>query len=830
MWQNYWTVALRTLARNKTYSVINIAGLAIGMAACIMIMLYVRYERGYDSWIPNVENTYQLQTWYPHPQSGEPLFLQMSPWVTEAAVRKDFPQVESAVYALGAQPVFARNGQVAPTEDYLITDGDFLKVVELPLLSGGTLPGVQTAVITRSEAIRRFGTDKVVGRTLTLISKGVASDFRITGVLKDLPKNSSLKINAILRMDFDALFAGQKAMLDNWGSQMGWVWLKLRPGTEVKGLQAAEPAWEKRNIPDELNGTVRFNAGDDADWHFINLRDVHLGKAQGGVMTPGNDGRTVATFAIIALLILGIAIVNFTNLASARAGQRAREIALRKVVGATRKQLIIQFLAESICISAVAMLIGLAICELALRPFAALLDADISLNYFGVSGVLLPAVILTLIVGVASGLYPAFILSRFEPAQVLKANRSSPETPGAGRLRTGLVIGQFAISILLMICTAVIYGQTIYAQTVDPGYKRDRILQVANMGKAQLIPKAEMIQQRMKSIPGVEAVGLTFVGVATKSYNPGGVIPPGATHQVTLAEYPVTPGIFDAMGLSLLAGRWFDPNRPMDDMTLSFPFQRDQEIALAKRGVNVVLNAAAARKLGFRSPQDAVGKVLRSELFEPGTGTAEINVIGIVANSHFNSVREPIEPIMFLGVTTGPPWMIIRYHGDPAAVEAAVKRQWTQIANDVPFEARFSEDIVRELYKSEKTRAVIFAAFSILAVIIACLGLFGLAAFTVQRRTKEIGIRKVLGARARDIVRLLVWQFSRPILVANVIAWPVAWWLMRDWLNGFDQRIALTPAPFVIAASIAVVIAIGTIAGHALKAARSNPITALRYE
>jgi len=830
VWQNYWTVALRTLARNKTYSAINIAGLAIGMAACVMILLYVRYEEGYDSWIPNVENTYELQTWYPHPQSGDPLFLQMSPWVTEAAIRKDFPEVQGAVYALGAQPVFVKDGQVASTEDYLISDGDFLKVVQLPILAGSTLRATQTAVITRTEAIRRFGTDQVVGRTLSLISKGVTSDFRIAGVLKDLPRNSSFKVNAILRMDFDSLFAGQKAMLDNWGSQMGWVWLKLRPGTDVNALQAAEPAWEKRNIPDELNGTVRFNAGDDQDWHFVNLRDVHLGKAQGGAMTPGNDRRTVATFAIIALLILGTAIVNFTNLATARASQRAREVALRKVVGATRRQLIMQFLAESICISALAMLLGLTFAELTLPWFAAFLNADLKLNYLGANGVLLPAIGLTLIVGIASGLYPAFFLSRFEPALVLKANRSVAETPGTGRMRTTLVVGQFAISIGLMICTAIIYGQTVYARTVDPGYKRDHILQVANMGRLQLVPKAEMIEQQMKRIPGVDAVGLTFVGVATKSYNPGGVIPPGGNHQVTLAEYPVSPGIFDAMGLRLLAGRWFDPDRPADDMTLDFPFQRSQEIELAKRGVNVVLNASAARKLGFPSAGDAVGKVLRSELFEPGTGTAAINVIGVVADSHFNSVREPIDPIMFQGVSKGPPWMIIRYRGDPAAIEAAVKQQWKQVSVDVPFEAKFSEDIVRELYSSEKTRAEIFAAFSLLAVIIACLGLFGLAAFTVERRTKEIGIRKVLGAGTADIVRLLVWQFSRPIIIANVIAWPVAWWLMRDWLNGFDQRIALTPVPFALAAAVAFAIAIGTVAGHALRAARVNPIHALRYE
>jgi putative ABC transport system permease protein len=207
-----------------------------------------------------------------------------------------------------------------------------------------------------------------------------------------------------------------------------------------------------------------------------------------------------------------------------------------------------------------------------------------------------------------------------------------------------------------------------------------------------------------------------------------------------------------------------------------------------------------------------------------------INIIGVVGDSRFRTVRTPIDPIMFQSVKKGPAFMIIRYQGDPATVEAAVERQWKQISNDVPFQAKFSEDIIRKLYKAEDSRAQIFAAFSLLAVIIGCLGLFGLAAFTAERRTKEIGIRKVLGARTRDIVRLLVWQFSRPVIIANIIAWPVAWWLMRDWLNGFDQRIALTPLPFAIAGAIALGIAIATVVGHAVKVARANPIHALRYE
>jgi putative ABC transport system permease protein len=830
MWRNYWTVAVRALAKSKTYSIINIAGLAIGMAACIMILLYIRYEQSYDEWIPNAADSYQFQAWYPNPDDGEPGFFQMSSYVTKDRIKKDFPQVEHAAYFQNVGPVLFKDGEATATEDYFFTDDDFLKVVNLPLAAGTTLTGLNTAVMTQSEAKKRFGTDQALGRVFTLISRGIKMDFKIVGILKDLPKNSHLKVAAIGRVDYQTYNAQSPDFLTCWGCQSGYVYAKLRPGSDVAAMQAQMPAWEKRNIPDEPNAGINYNAGDDEDWHFINIRDVHLGKAQAASITPGNDRKSIATFAIIAVLILGMAVVNFTNLATARASQRAREVALRKVLGANRKQLIVQFVGESILISAASMLLALALVELLVKPFAAFLEADLSLHYFGGGGILLPAIGLVLLVGILGGLYPAFFLSRFQPAQVLKANRSAAETPGSGRLRTALVVLQFAVSIGLIICTAVIYGQTVYARSVDPGYKRDHIVQVDELARAQLWDKGETIVDAFERVPGVVAVGRTDIGITTDNNNNTGLLPPGANKMVNIGQYNVDEGFFDAMGLTMKAGRWFDPNRAMDDMTTPYPQDKAIEQALAKRGVNVVLNEYAVRKLGFKSPQDALGKTVRSELFSEEAGVVDIHVIGVVGDSRFRTVRQPIDPIMFRNVNQGPSWAIVRYNGDPVAVRAGLEREWKKITNEVPFTAEFSDDIIAKAYKAEDARAKIFAAFALLAVIIGCLGLFGLAAFTAERRTKEIGIRKVLGARTRDIVRLLVWQFSRPVLIANIIAWPVAWWLMRDWLNSFDQRITLGPIPFVIAALVALTIAVVTVVGHAMKVARANPIHALRYE
>jgi putative ABC transport system permease protein len=702
----------------------------------------------------------------------------------------------------------------------------------LPMVRGdaSALAQVNSAVLTQSEARRRFGTDDVVGQTLSLITRGQTRDFRITGILADLPRNSHLRINSLIRIDFVAYNADNPQGLECWGCQNGWVYVRLRPGADAQQIRDGLQAWERRRIPDENAGEARFNAGDDQDWHIVNIQDVHLGRAQAGAMAPGNDRTTIVTFAIVALLILGMAVVNFTNLATARASQRAREVALRKALGATRGQLVTQFIGESVIVAVVAMLIALALVELAMPLLASFLEADMQVTYFGSDGILLPVLGLVLIVGILGGLYPAFFLSRFEPATVLKANKSSSETPGTGWIRNLLVVGQFSVSIGLIICTAVIYAQTVYARTLDPGFNRNNIMQIDELQRYALLERGEMIAERMRRIPGVTAVGRTTIGVDTDNNNNTGVMVPGRTEPVNIGIYTVDEGLFDAMGLRLIAGRWFDPNRPLDDMTLPFPPQEAAQRALAARGANVVINELAARRMGFSDPAQIVGRTFRAGLVENEYGLVPVTVVGVVGDARFRNVRLPVDPIIFQNANTGHSHLVLRFDGNPAEVRANAERVWRGITSDVPFVAEFVDDVMAELYEADDARAKVFAGFALLAVIVACLGLFGLAAFTAERRTKEIGIRKVLGARTRDIVRLLAWQFSKPIIIANLIAWPAAWWVMRNWLDQFDARVDLGPTPFVLAGLLALVIAIGTIAGHAFKVARANPILALRYE
>jgi putative ABC transport system permease protein len=835
-------VGIRALTKNRTYAFINIVGLAIGLAACLLLLVYVNYETTYDRSLPNAENTYEFQTHFKNPQTGEEGNLQMTAYVSGQRLKADFPQVEHSVYALTAEPVIRRGAEALSTENVLLVDNLFFDVLQFPFAAGdprSALAQTNNVVLTQTEARRIFGTEDVLGRTLTMTSRGRTIDYRVTGLVRDLPRNSAIRFSIVARIDFPAWFSDQPTFLTCWGCQSGWVFFTLRPGTDPATIQAQLPAWERRNIPNQNLGQTVYNPGTDQDWNVVNVRDIHLGAAQDGRMKPGNDRQTILTFTIIAFLILGMACVNFTNLATARASQRAREVALRKVLGANRKQLITQFLAESVLIAAIAMLLALALVELLLPALSTFLDASLAMYYLGWNGMLLPIIGLTLLVGAAGGVYPAFYLSRFQPAQVLKANKSSAEASGTGRLRSVLVVAQFAVSIGLIICTAVVYAQTVYARTVDPGYHRDGLIQIENLGRRQLASRADAITLEMSRVPGVVSVGRSGIGVATDNNNNTGVIMPGRTEPINIGNYSIDVDFFRTMGIRLVAGRLFDANRPGDDSTI--PLAGDEpgavaavdaaERAMAARGINVVINELAARRLGFRDPAQAVGKTVMVSYFDPDDPLVPTHIIGVVQDSRFRSVRDPIDPILFRLDRTFANTLLVRYDGaNAAAAQRNIEQAWRRLVPDVPYDGIASEDKVAELYNVEDARAKVFAGFALLAVVVACLGLFGLAAFTAERRTKEIGIRKVLGARIRDIVGLLAWQFSKPVILANLLAWPVAYIAMKMWLDKFDARIDLGVLPFLLAGLLALVIAIVTIASHAIKVARANPILALRYE
>jgi putative ABC transport system permease protein len=826
MWRNYLRVGLRALAKNKTYAFINVFGLSVGLAACLLLLIYVRYETSYDEQLPDAERVYQVQLVSTDPEDPQRRVEQYTHGIIVETWRR-FPQIEEIARVHEATPVFLRRGEPSFAPMHL-TEENFFRIVRLPFLRGDpetALRGLDSLVVSRSEAINRFGTIDAVGETVTAVRRGEQYNLRVTGVFEDIPRNSHMAFGMIGRIsDRDREECG-------WGCYLDFVYLKLRPGAAPEDVERQLPAWERRSVPPSEVGSQERSEADMFDWRLVNVRNVHLSGAEGPLERPGNDRITLVTFAIVALLILGMAVVNFVNLATARASQRAREVALRKVLGATRRQLVVQFLAESLLVTGIAVLLSLVLIELAVPYLSAFLDSDFEANWFGTEGLLLPIVLLWVVVALAGGLYPAFYLSRYRPAEVLKANKSTAEPLGTGRMRQVLVVAQFAVSIALIVCTIVVYSQTRFAQSSDLGFRREGLIQIGNANRAAVAPQTETLMREIARIEGVESVAGSNVAIADEEERTIGVSVPGLAAPLTLGYYSVSPELFETLGLRLLAGRALSRDFARDDAWVPI-VEPDvaAERAMAQRGANVVVNALAARRMGFASPEAAIGKQIGIEMFGPEIGIVPTTIVGVVADSRFRSARQAIEPQIFFDRRIYNNFIVRFASADPEGVRRRIEATWRRRVPDVPFEADFADAALARLYEQDAARGKTFAGFALLAVVIACLGLFGLAAFTADRRTKEIGIRKVFGARSRDVVKLLVWQFSKPVIVANLIAWPAAWWVMREWLNGFDSRITLGPGPFVVAALIAFAIAIGTVAGHAIRISRTNPINALRYE
>ena len=818
MWRSYLTVGLRALVKNKTYTFVNIFGLTLGFAACLSILLFVRHHLSYDAWLPNAERTYQVQS--ERVATDEPpTFTQKTFYPVAAGLRRDFPEVEASTALWTTRPVVLQNGR-STYADMVMADEHFFDVLDLPLVRGDrrtALAGMDSLLLTETEARKYFGNDNPMGRTLTVVRRGIPAELRVSGVLRDLPANSHLDLAMVSRISA-TVFADEPQAMERWNSVPAYTYVRLRPGADSASVNARLPAWEERTIPVDTVGPGQMSRAKRWALHLENVRDVHLGTFQESAMTPGNDRPTIMAFGVVALLILGIACVNFVNLATARASQRAREVALRKVLGAMRRQLIAQFLGEAVALALVALLLALALVELILPALSAFLGDSLSLSYLGESGVLPQMLSLALLVGLVGGLYPAFYLSGFSPAAVLKANQISGGR-GSGRLRTFLVVGQFAVSICLIICTAVIYLQTEYVRNADAGYDRDGLLIVQNLARPQVEPSAETIRDQVARLPGVVAVGRADLTPANDRRSTVFVTMAGRTEPVGIGIYGVDGRYFDTMGIRRVAGRTFVDGSAADDSTIPLGDNPPPNSA-----ANVVLSETGARQLGYANPEAAIGRQFRLD-------QVPLNVVGVVADVQYRSMRDEMEPMLYYMTRSGHGSLVVRFAGQsPQTIVAGVERVWRRHAADVPFESLFVADVVSQMYDADEARGYVFAAAALLAIVVGCLGLYALAAFTAERRTKEIGLRKVLGARTRDILRLLVWQFSKPVVIANLIAWPVAWWVMRGWLNGFQDRISLNPLLFVAAGLLALAIAACTIAAHAIKVARANPIHALRYE
>lgn len=830
MLRNYFATALRNLVQNRLHSAINIGGLALGLAACLLILLFVRDELSYEDWLPDAERVARVEAVFRVP-GREPISSASSPGPLKGALEKDFSSDIERVVRIHERQTPVRAGERLFADRISYVDPGFFQVFDLPMAQGerdSALQGNTRLLMSQRMAAKYFGDASPLGKVVTIDNE---IDYTVVGVFEDLPSNTHLELDLIVLFD-TRRYADKPWIADNWTSANTLVYAQFRSREAIDRVQEELPAFTDRNVVVDIPGFEDTRMSSLVTFEFMPVPDIHLYSDRMVESEPGGDIGSVLAFSAIALLILLVACINFVNLATARSMKRAREVAMRKVVGATRSQLVAQHLGEAVLTATVALVLAVALVELAIGPYSAFLNKELSLDFAGDPILLAIAAALVAVVGLLGGLYPAIYLSRFRPARVLKANQSAAS--GSPRFRNALVVFQFAISIGLIVCTAVVYGQTIYARSIDIGFDPQNKLVVEELEDLPAGELATTLKKEVGALAGVRGLTLSSDRPPFEGQNNMILFPrPVAGSDNLLVEQLVVDfDFFAAYGLKALAGRTFSSDFPGD--VPDTPKDKSKEATQS-----IVVNRTALAKLGIADPREAVGKVVWSpvDFTSKDNRLARTTIVGVVPDVHLRSVRMEIPPMAyFLGKDEDANFLTVAVEpGRMREVRDGVAAIWGRLVPGAPLRTGLIDENIAAQYDAEEQRAQTFAAFSVFAVLIACLGLFGLASFAAERRTKEIGLRKVMGANVRDIVRLLVWQFSKPVIVANLIAWPLAFYFMNRWLSGFRYAIDLT-APLVLlgvfggAGLLALSIAWSTVAGHATKVARSSPIHALRCE
>jgi putative ABC transport system permease protein len=818
MLRNYLAAAIRNLTRNGPYAGITIAGLAIAFAAAILIGLYVRDELSYDRWVPGNEQVFLMN--YTFTGVGQPVDSDTTPEPLADLLKLDFPQIQYTARITGAGfPPAIRRGEVNLSErNFDWADPDFFKVLPIKAVAGdpGTaLQAPDALVLSRAAARKYFGQDAPIGGVL----KVDGQPMRVAAVIEDIPSNSSLSGDV-----FGSALASTSAIKQYAGGGMlantGGTFIRLRPGASAASVEAGLPAFvEKRMAPD----VRRYSTSVRLALHLKPLTAIHLHPGTQGDAKPGGDPTVVAALAVIGALIVIVAAINFVTLMTARAARRAVEVGVRKALGAARGDLITQFLGESVLYVAVALVFAMAIAEIALPGVNALLQRQMAFDYLSDPWLLIALIVVAAVVAVLAGLYPAFVLSGFRPAAVLKGG--PVETAGGAGVRQLLVVAQFAVLITLLVCAATIYRQTTFALKGATHVNQDQVLLLA------AAPCTNALRDSIAALPGVRGAACASPYALNLADNRDNMTVNGK--QAPIATASLDFGFFEVYGVKPIVGRLFSVDRPADDGALH---QSDAP--------PVVINASAVRALGFASPQAALGKSVSwhfiAEYFaglkgDPNRPPRPSQIVGVVPDFTFGSVRQPIEPTLyFIGVKTNVlSSAVLNVKLDRARIAETlplIDRAWRQVSGGQPLQRFFADQFMLRLYIDTLIQGAFIAVCASIAVSIACLGLFALSAYTAERRTKEIGVRKAMGAGSGDILKLLLWQFARPVLIANLIAWPAAWFIMTWWLEGFAYRVDLAPWTFLLAGAVAVVIALATVFFHALRVARAKPVGALRYE
>ncbi|RJP66957.1 MAG: ABC transporter permease [Ignavibacteriales bacterium] len=807
MFKNYLIIALRNIKKNKLYSFINIFGLAIGIACCLLIVLYISDELSFDTFHKNADRIYRVNTDLKF--GGTELHIPVTSDLMGPLLKQDYPEVEeyTRIFSFVGKKLLKKENEYVVARSFAFVDSTFFKVFTFPAISGNinnALTEPNTVVVTESFAKNYFGTVNAIGSFIETDDNG-STFLKVTAVIKDMPSNSHFNFDFLLSM---------KDLQYDWGNLVSsnfHTYLLLKEGTDYRAFDKKLVEFNnKYTFPYakkflQVNSREEFEkAGNRIDNSLIPITKIHLYSKRVQELSPTGSIQYVYIYAAIAIFILLIACVNFMNLTTARSANRAREVGIRKVLGTERKNLISQFLSESTLMACLAVLIALVLVFLTLPAFGKLSGKQLYYSKIFSLQIFPFIILMPLIIGFIAGSYPAFYLSKFNPAFIIKGS-SLTGKKGEG-LRSALVVFQFATSITLIISTIIIYKQLNYIQSTNLGYQRDQILIVND---TYALHNIETFKNELLKVPGVAAGTISeFLPVPsarnfTAFYKDAASV---SKSGLTMQRWKIDYDYLETFGMKIVEGRNFSPDFGSDSSS-------------------IILNETAVKRMKYSSP-------LNAEMYtwEEGGKIAKYKIIGVVKDFHFESFHQDIGALC---LTLGKSYGNVSFKLSAAAIPeflSKAKSLWKDLAQTMPFSYRFMDESFNEVYRAEQNTGVTVLIFSVLSIFVACLGLFGLAAFLAEKKTKEIGVRKVLGASVPSLLYMLSKEFMKWIILANLIAWPAAFYFMREWLSDFAYRINFPYWIFLVSALIAILIGLITVGSQVIKSALANPAKSLKYE
>jgi putative ABC transport system permease protein len=831
MLKNYALTATNNLLKNKLINLINIGGLAIGFAASILIGLYVQNETSYDRHWQNADDIYRVNQQMVYPDEifeTAPTSFKLLP-----ALQQYFPGEVAQGTRIAGMSGEIQIDELHYLEKINLVDKSFTDIFQLDLLAGdieSVMADTNTIALSQSSAKLYFGTESPIGKTITFKSGNNEPEEYRVGAVYTLPEgNTTLDLENFVLLDY-ARFQNR----GNWLTIDCETYVQLSPQVEAGQFDSQLPEFIDLNVSLPPNTAMPGQSPSDFLHFYLQpVSEIYFNPVANPNFPSSisGDKRMVTVFAMIAILVLLVGLANFVILSTAKATQRSREVGVRKVAGASRLQIVLQFMGESLLFTFLALGLAMTLVELILPTFGNLTGKQLSISYgslsiwSGLTG-------LFLLVGMIGGIYPAYVLADFKSTSTSRTLQLLNKEAGTG-LRGFLIVFQFSISIGLIIATAVVYGQLLFLGKIEPGFNPDNLLVIENMNRREISPFKDVFRQQVQKIPGVTSTAYSSNqannagsgSVELGLYRPLGSTGPG----FGVTALSVGSEFFQVWQIPLLSGRTFVDGRDPEQRRW-FLLAPDELERYRAQENHVILNESATRAFGFASAEAAVGQYIQTA---DNTGEfRNVLVIGVVADSQFIDLRSRPAPeiYQFFPEVTG--FLTIRYQGERDDILKSVEAIWKQQMGDALFVFSFVDQNLGQVFLKERNEGRILSSFALLAITIACLGLFGSAAFTVARRTREIGIRKVFGAEVLQVVRLLLWQFTRPVMLANLIAWPIAIWAMVQWLQRFPYQIELWMlAPICLFSGlIALCIAWVTVGGTAAKAASAKPVLALRYE